>query len=481
MVICCWTFSVSNNNCCCCCCSSSMRPTYLKKMSISVRLVLYYVTFSFRFMMARMDVCCAAYTTTTTCYYRLNEVGGGMREMGEVKTVPKKKKKNRLSIFQFSFLFFFFFFPLDHDFHENISKREKVGCWIYIRNIFHHLHPTLLFESETRNKLSGLVTDRHRLMPPQLHPHITSKIFFYFIFFSKKKDKHSAVVSRDLKAVGCCFIEWFIIYYTAACSWYSSSYIIIIIIILLFRSFRFGRDWWLTEAHQQRPISSLIHCGIRSRSFSNRIRVQRWWRHFLIAKGVPYGSCWSCSSFGFICWTRRRPLNNRRATRCVEWTTVTGQWRGGGGTIAIFINNNIHDTIQLMMVAFIFVVTVVAPMNRVAVREDPNGLALRWAIRLIRRAFRANAICRTRYDVQEHLLLLPTALRRRLFLRQNVRCRPSLESSGLCQLSNPFRCWTCPSRISVVSVLCYLSVSRFTDWSSRLGKFKTFLTKPSPV
>jgi hypothetical protein len=31
----------------------------------------------------------------------------------------------------------------------------------------------------------------------------------------------------------------------------------------------------------------------------------------------------------------------------------------------------------MTVVAFIFVVTVVAPMNRVAVREDPNGLALR--------------------------------------------------------------------------------------------------------
>ena len=78
-------------------------------------------------MMARMDVCCAAYTTTTTCYYRLNEVGGGMREMGEVKTVPKKKKKIVCRFSNFLFCFFFFF-PLDHDFHENISKREKVGC-----------------------------------------------------------------------------------------------------------------------------------------------------------------------------------------------------------------------------------------------------------------------------------------------------------------------------------------------------------------
>ena len=78
-------------------------------MSISVRLVLYYVTFSFRFMMARMDVCCAAYTTTTTCYYRLNEVGGGMREMGEVKTVPKKIKKIVCRFSNFLFCFFFSF------------------------------------------------------------------------------------------------------------------------------------------------------------------------------------------------------------------------------------------------------------------------------------------------------------------------------------------------------------------------------------
>jgi hypothetical protein len=61
-------------------------------------------------MMARMDVGCAAHTTTTTCYYRLNEVGGGMREMGEVKTVPKKKIKRKIVCRFSNFLFCFFLF-----------------------------------------------------------------------------------------------------------------------------------------------------------------------------------------------------------------------------------------------------------------------------------------------------------------------------------------------------------------------------------